>query len=112
MCLDRSFETGFSLIILQLRLSSYRGVGVVCAAPASASTLRRYKMSSDALLAATYSASDVDVATLFCCLHFQKSAPQLSVLTYPDVDLQVAVHAAQSASAQDSSQLALAIPRE
>ncbi len=58
-------------------------------------------MSLDALLAGTYSASLVEVATLFCWRHFQDTAPPFIQLTYPEVELLVVVHAAQSASAHE-----------
>jgi hypothetical protein len=109
MCLDLSFDTGFSLIILQLRLSSYNGVCMCCLLQASSNTRLRNMISSEALLAATYSALVVDVATLFCWLHLHDSAPPLSVEIYPEVDRRVAVHAAQSASAHASSLLELGL---
>ena len=64
----------------------------------SACSLRIHRASFAASKQAIYSALVLDVATTFCFVDFQETAPPWSRKTYPEVDFRESLSPAQSES--------------
>ncbi len=100
MCLVRDDWSGFLDNCLHPLLSSKMVVtGLGNGVPMPVNNLLRCTIFLAHVLATTYSASVVDVATPSCCLHMYAMGPRLTRTTTAVIDVRVSWHVAQSASA-------------
>src|SRR5436189_2557504 len=97
MCFDLLWNSGFLVSFNAELLSMYSGTVSMYTAGIRRSLikLRIHTASFAASAAALYSASIVDVATIFCLCDDQDTGPPASVNTHPVVDLRESSHPAK-----------------
>jgi hypothetical protein len=102
-CLVLSWNTGLEAMCIALWLSQYKTGGLLQVAFKSCKRYNNHCSSQTAEARDLYSASDEDLATVcyFLALHEMSDFPIKK--QYPEVDLLVSTHPAQSASAYPKS---------